>query len=999
LVLWEQLEQLNLVGLDGCAIHVNDDSAGTFETFIAFPDMVDGKKGMKLGRYKFKQNCISVLQEWDRFYRAGEKKFSVKADKTQLNEFIDWFEPTLPFLAKEMRKKNLDHLYVNGVAFSNGILGAPSFYPLVEETWMVFGRMADVFDLAYRRFQDLQKAEAQTREAQIEAALERVRARSMAMQNSEELNQLIGQIYLELSKLDMVLTRTSLLIVEPDKKSTRWWMANSETPSKPMNFFVKYHTHPPYLAWLKAWQNREQKWVYHLKGKVKKEWDEYIFSETELSKLPDKVIQGMMEPDHVILTASFGNFGALEPASLEPLSDEQIDILIRFTKVFEQTYTRFLDLQKAEAQAREAQIEASLERIRARAMAMQKSDELREVVGLVSEELNISLENTICIIMNFDWKSKEIEWWSTGFNIDNLPESYKIPIRDTIKDHPLIRHYQEALRKGISYNVYKLEGEIKRSWDKYIFEQSELNKIPLETQNWMRSYEGVICNEAFMSHGVLEVDGPEQLSDEKAEILQRFAKVVDLTYTRVEDLQQAEARAIEAVRQASLDRVRGVIASMRTKEDLNRITPLIWKELKALDVPFIRCGVFIMDVENEIIQSYLSTPDGKSLGIFDMPFTSELIGELMVNFWQQGKIYKEHWTKDQFVKFMKRLKDTGKLKDTKSYQGAAVPPKNLDLHFIPFKQGMLYVGNTAPLVKKELQLAQSLADAFSIAYARYEDFRELELAKEQIEKALDELKATQSQLIHSEKMASLGELTAGIAHEIQNPLNFVNNFSEVSEDLIDEMLEGLLDGNKEEVENIITDLKQNLQKINHHGKRASSIVHGMLEHSRTGKQEMEPTDINLLADEYLRLAYHGLRAKNKSFNAEFKSELDESLPKVNVIAQDIGRVLLNLINNAFYAVDKKAKEGVDGYKPLVIVSTKKVGDNVEVGVKDNGPGIPEEIREKIFQPFFTTKPTGSGTGLGLSLSYDIVKAHGGEILFNSQKVDGTEFIIQLPVNN
>jgi ketosteroid isomerase-like protein len=385
LVLWEQLEQLNLVGLDGCAIHVNDDSAGTFETFIAFPDMVDGKKGMKLGRYKFKQNCISVLQEWDRFYRAGEKKFSVKADKTQLNEFIDWFEPTLPFLAKEMRKKNLDHLYVNGVAFSNGILGAPSFYPLVEETWMVFGRMADVFDLAYRRFQDLQKAEAQTREAQIEAALERVRARSMAMQNSEELNQLIGQIYLELSKLDMVLTRTSLLIVEPDKKSTRWWMANSETPSKPMNFFVKYHTHPPYLAWLKAWQNREQKWVYHLKGKVKKEWDEYIFSETELSKLPDKVIQGMMEPDHVILTASFGNFGALEPASLEPLSDEQIDILIRFTKVFEQTYTRFLDLQKAEAQAREAQIEASLERIRARAMAMQKSDELREVVGLVSE--------------------------------------------------------------------------------------------------------------------------------------------------------------------------------------------------------------------------------------------------------------------------------------------------------------------------------------------------------------------------------------------------------------------------------------------------------------------------------------------------------------------------------------------------------------------------------------------------------------------------------------
>jgi signal transduction histidine kinase len=273
--------------------------------------------------------------------------------------------------------------------------------------------------------------------------------------------------------------------------------------------------------------------------------------------------------------------------------------------------------------------------------------------------------------------------------------------------------------------------------------------------------------------------------------------------------------------------------------------------------------------------------------------------------------------------------------------------------------------------------------------------KELEQARE-IKKAYTELKVTQNQLIHAEKMASLGELTAGIAHEIQNPLNFVNNFSEVSEDLIDEMQEDLLNGNKAEAENIITDLKQNLKKINHHGKRASSIVHGMLEHSRTGKKEKEPTDINLLADEYLRLAYHGLRAKNKSFHAEFKAELDESLPKVNVIAQNIGRVLLNLINNPFYAVDKKAKEGLDGYKPLVILSTKKVGEKVEVAVKDNGPGIPIEIKEKIFQPFFTTKPTGSGTGLGLSLSYDIVKAHGGELKAESDSENGTVFLLTIP---
>lgn len=273
--------------------------------------------------------------------------------------------------------------------------------------------------------------------------------------------------------------------------------------------------------------------------------------------------------------------------------------------------------------------------------------------------------------------------------------------------------------------------------------------------------------------------------------------------------------------------------------------------------------------------------------------------------------------------------------------------------------------------------------------------KELEQAKE-IEKAYTDLKATQSQLIQSEKMASLGELTAGIAHEIQNPLNFVNNFSEVSGELIDEMKEELLNDNKEDAIEVADDLKQNLEKINQHGSRASGIVKAMLEHSRANQGEKESTDINVLADKYLRLAYHGLRAKDKSFNADFKTEFEESLPKIEVVPQEIGRVLLNLINNAFYVVDKKAKEEQEGYQPMVEVITKKRSDSIEIRVKDNGPGIPEQVRDKIFQPFFTTKPTGSGTGLGLSLSYDIVKAHGGELKVESTESEGTEFIIQLP---
>jgi signal transduction histidine kinase len=278
---------------------------------------------------------------------------------------------------------------------------------------------------------------------------------------------------------------------------------------------------------------------------------------------------------------------------------------------------------------------------------------------------------------------------------------------------------------------------------------------------------------------------------------------------------------------------------------------------------------------------------------------------------------------------------------------------------------------------------------------------ELTRQKEELEKTLSELQSTQSQLIHAEKMASLGELTAGIAHEIQNPLNFVNNFSEVSEELLQELQEELDKGDLVEAKAISQNVIENLKKIHHHGKRADGIVKGMLQHSRTGSGQKEPTDINELADEFLRLSYHGLRAKDKTFNADFKMDFDPAIPKVNVVPQDIGRVFLNLINNAFYACSQsfKSSKSSEDFKPLVIVSTKSLqgGKWVQITVSDNGSGIPDEIKDKIFQPFFTTKPTGQGTGLGLSLSYDIIKAHGGEIKIKSEKGKGTQFYIELPV--
>ncbi|MBL7877771.1 MAG: GHKL domain-containing protein [Cyclobacteriaceae bacterium] len=311
-------------------------------------------------------------------------------------------------------------------------------------------------------------------------------------------------------------------------------------------------------------------------------------------------------------------------------------------------------------------------------------------------------------------------------------------------------------------------------------------------------------------------------------------------------------------------------------------------------------------------------------------------------------------------------------------------------------------------------LGAALFTFLLVALLLYRNNRLKQRTNKILEGTLSDLKATQNQLIQSEKMASLGELTAGIAHEIQNPLNFVNNFSEVNKELAEELEQEVDKGNTTEVKALAKDIKENQEKILHHGKRADAIVKGMLQHSRSTSGTKEPTDINALADEYLRLAYHGLRAKDKSFNATMKTESDETIGNINIIPQDIGRVILNLITNAFYAVNEKykaessklkaegekssyAKASENKYEPTVSVSTRKEGNKVLISVKDNGPGIPEHIKEKIFQPFFTTKPTGQGTGLGLSLSYDIVKAHGGELRVETKEGVGSEFIISLPL--
>ncbi len=891
-------------------------------------------------------------------------------------------EPDYPF---HVDLENLaDIEYHRSFFFSSGIIFTFTKTPISEESALVLNRFAAVFGQTYRRYLDLQNAEAQARESQIEASLEKVRARTMAMQSSSELTDAANVLFNQVRDLGVNAWSAGYNVLSDDKTQSICWMSSEDQLQDP--FPLYFTEEASFIEMGKFLKSEADFFVQELGGDDLIRHYDYMKSVPELYETFQELEKaGLNLPTYQINHLCKFNKGFLLFITYEP-SPEAHDIFKRFTKVFEQTYTRFLDLQKAEDQSKEAQIELALERVRASTMAMHQSEQLAETAEVLFEQFDLLgvIPDRISVAI-FNEKNRLFELWATDQSGSNVNHVHDFSI-----DEPTcVAKIYKAWNEKKETFVVDLKGKELKDWVWYVKEEA---KMELDDSKFKGRR---VQNCAFFSQGFLLLSSHLPISKEILQLLLRFAKVFQQTYTRFLDLKRAEAQAREAIKHASVDRVRAEIASMRNTSDLKRITPLIWNELNTLDVPFIRCGVFIMDEEKQEVQTHLSTPDGKAIASFNLPFeNTEPLTELLPH-WRKKEMYKDYWDASAFVASMNVLMDRGAISSNESYM-TDHQPDNLHLHFLPFLQGMLYVGSEIPLTEDELYLVQNLAKAFSSAYARYEDFNKLELANKKIEKTLTDLKQTQTQLVQSEKMASLGELTAGIAHEIQNPLNFVNNFSEVSAELIDEMNEEMEEGNLEFAKEIAADLKQNLEKINHHGKRAGEIVKGMLQHSRTSSGQKELTDINALADEYLRLAFHGLRAKDKSFNAKMESKFDPDLPKMEVIPQDIGRVILNMITNAFYVVDEKKKSGIEDYEPTVWVTTNKMKDSIEVSIRDNGKGIPQNVLDKIFQPFFTTKPTGKGTGLGLSLSYDIVKAHGGELKVETNEGEGTEFKIVLP---
>ena len=873
-------------------------------------------------------------------------------------------------------------------SFPEGQVYAWTDKEFIEDELKIYRRFTSVLSLTYKRYKDLKQAEAQAREAQIEAGLERVRARTMAMHSSEDVSAATATMFVELEKLGIENFRGGITNIF-DNRTQEVWSVNNLAEGKVLKAVGAFNidAHPFWQLMFKEWTAKKDFIHYFLAGQEK---DEYV---KILNATQGYLPQAIQQFPDVHFQVYYFNEGGIWTNSLQPHSDEDKQVMKRFTSVFSLTFRRYQDLKKAEAQAREATIEAALEKVRGKAMAMHNSNDLSITSSMVFTELRkLGINPIRCGVGLLNNESLKAPLYSATSSGDGDHLSLVGWVR--LEGHPVLEKIYDAWLKGEDY-FPELQGEQLRSYYEQLLTGLSV-PVPDLTDKQIQ-YGHFIAFKV----GCLYAWSDHHYNEDEIKILKRFATIIDLTFRRYMELQQSEANAREAVKQAALDRVRADIASMRTIADLDRITPLIWNELTILGLPFIRCGVFIMDETQRLIHTFLSSPDGKAIGAFHLPYDTPGHFPAMLKHWHEKKIYLSHWSEPDFMGIAETLVKQGSIATKEQYL-SAIPHSGVYLHCLPFLQGMLYVGNTEQLNDEQIELIQHVADAFSTAYARYEDFNKLEAAKQQVEKTLVDLKQAQTQLVQSEKMASLGELTAGIAHEIQNPLNFVNNFSDVSNELLEEMKDELAKGNIDDAIAIAEDVKQNLEKINHHGKRADGIVKGMLQHSRTSSGQKELTDINVLADEYLRLAYHGLRAKDKSFNAKFETDFDSTVGKIDIIPQEIGRVILNLINNAFYAVSNRQRAEGTGYEPTVKISTASIqlplgGRSIQIKVTDNGGGIPKNIVDKIFQPFFTTKPTGQGTGLGLSLAYDIVKAHGGEISVKTKEREGSEFVIQLPV--
>jgi signal transduction histidine kinase len=694
---------------------------------------------------------------------------------------------------------------------------------------------------------------------------------------------------------------------------------------------------------------------------------------------------------------------------------EAHDIFQRFTKVFEQTFTRFVDLKKAEAQAREAKIEASLERLRAQSMAMHQSEDLILSTSILFEELeklDLSIERSGIGI--FDPETKDCDLWTCVISPKGKVELVRGVTSLTI--HPMLVKTFDAWLEKRPFS-YVLEGQ--ELLDYYgIVSTSDfhLSKDAIETSTALpKEY----YSYTPFGAGGLYFFAANEPKESDNEIVRRFAKVFDQTYTRFLDLQKAEAQIKNEKIKNALERVRSRSLAMHKSAELTEVIQTVSEQFKELEID-ISGGAFI--VINQDLEKGFYCWGAGGVGNYvrkvKIPFIDRPIYQTLSNGIKNANpFFTEYYDVEEKRAFFKHLFKYHPFKDTPSSRQESLLAEESDYarSCVVSKNTSIFIINHdgKQFSEEENELLREMGRVFEQAYIRFIDLEKAEKQarliseeRDRLEITLDELKATQAQLIQQEKLASLGQLTAGIAHEIKNPLNFVNNFSDLSRELIDEVFEELenleASATKEEIIAILQDVQSNLTKVHEHGSRADSIVTSMLQHSRASGSKREPKPFNPLVKEFVNLSFHGMRAGKSPINVDIDLQLDPAVGDVTLISEDFSRVILNLCNNGFDAMRDKLKlemgsGKLEAYLPKLTVKTALQKDKIILSIGDNGGGIPKEIQDKILQPFFTTKKGTEGTGLGLSITHDIVKAHGGELRVETAEGKGSEFRISLPI--
>ncbi|MGB8320444.1 MAG: ATP-binding protein [Ignavibacteriaceae bacterium] len=639
-------------------------------------------------------------------------------------------------------------------------------------------------------------------------------------------------------------------------------------------------------------------------------------------------------------------------------------------------------IKAVEDQNRELKLEAALEKVGSRAMTMRHSSDLQEVVNLVAKELdNMNLDITgVFMVINNDEIDKQFTFWgSTG-----VAETYMKKAAIPFLDHPIYRVLAEGTTRGERFFTEEYTKEEKIIFFKHLFKFPPYNSSTPEWKEKVLSRQGGYTRSVSVSHytSIFVVNHfGRKLSGEDNEILKRFGKVFEQSYTRFLDLQNAEARAFEAIKQASTDRVRGEIASMRTSEDLNRITPIIWRELETLEVPFTRCGVYIVDEWKEKVQAYLTTPNGKSLGVLNLSLDANEHIVNIIEYWKKNQVYKEHWNKEKFINWTKSMIEIGQVQNEETYQGSSTPPDSLNLHFVPFAQGMLYVGNVSPLTEEKLEVVKTLAEAFALAYARYEDFKNIEEAKSKTEKTLKELKIAQERLQELDQLKS--RFFANISHEFRTPLTLILG-------QIDSVMS----------ENIDVKEKGKLQVANRNARRLLGLINQLLDISKleAGSMELNAAQHNIVS--FLKSLFYSFEslAESQKITLKFESEC-KNIP-VLFDPDKMEKIFYNLISNAFKFVSSNGeiKVSIDSKPPFN--KGGKEGSSVEIRIKDTGIGIPSDRLPHIFDRFYQVDGSASrkheGTGIGLALAKELIELHKGSISVKSEEGEGSEFIIRLP---